>query len=413
MKKSKPIDWKNRIIEHGEMPAARYNAHELNARRHPDHQREALVGSLNEVGWVAPVIVSARTGKLLDGHARVEEAMARDRNALVPFVRVDVSEAEERLILATFDPITNQALYDKDALDALLRDIQTSETGLLSLLADLAAQNDLSLADDEPEPSGGGDDFEAIPDEEQTRVQSGDLWRCGQHLLLCGDSTRSTDVRRLFADGWGEYSIMVTDPPYGVEYDASWRVERGLSSNTNKMGKVTNDDRADWTETWQLFRGNIAYVYHAGAMASIVQSSLETAGFRIRAQIIWAKDRMALSRGDYHWQHEPCWYAVREGAPGRRTDDRTQTTLWTINSREDGGHGHSTQKPVECMLRPIRNHQCDLVYDPFGGSGTTLIAAERARKPARLIEIEPKYVDIILTRWEAETGRTPELIERL
>jgi ParB-like chromosome segregation protein Spo0J len=161
MKKSKPIDWKNRIIEHGEMPAARYNAHELNARRHPDHQREALVGSLNEVGWVAPVIVSARTGKLLDGHARVEEAMARDRNALVPFVRVDVSEAEEKLILATFDPITNQALYDKDALDALLRDIQTSETGLLSLLADLAAQNDLSLADDEPEPSGGGDDFEA------------------------------------------------------------------------------------------------------------------------------------------------------------------------------------------------------------------------------------------------------------
>ena len=415
MKKNR-IDWKNRIIEHGEMPAAQYNAHELNARRHPDYQREALVGSLNEVGWVAPVIVSSRTGKLLDGHARVEETIARDRNALIPFVRVDVTEEEEKLILATFDPITNQAIYDKDALDALLRDIQTSETGLLSLLADLAAQNELSIAvDDEDElPGDGGDDFEAMPDEEQTRVQSGDLWRCGRNLVLCGDSTRSTDVKRLFADGWGTNCIMVTDPPYGVEYDPSWRVEQGLASgNTKKLGKVTNDDRADWTETWQLFRGDVAYVYHAALHSTVVRESLENSGFLVRAQIIWAKSRLIMGRGDYHWKHEPCWYVVREGKPSRRNDDRTQTTVWEIDERDDGGHGHGTQKPVECMLRPIRNHQCDMVYDPFGGSGTTLIAAERARKPARLIEIEPKYVDIILTRWEAETGKTPELIERL
>ena len=137
-KKKKPIDWKNRIVEYGEMPANQYLAHELNARRHPGKQREALIGSLNEVGWVAPVIVSARTGKLLDGHARIEETLTKDENAPVPFVKVDVSENEERTILASFDPITGLATYDREALDALLREVSTGEAALQEMLADLA-----------------------------------------------------------------------------------------------------------------------------------------------------------------------------------------------------------------------------------------------------------------------------------
>jgi hypothetical protein len=137
MSKRKP-DWKNRIIEYGEMPANQYLAHELNARRHPGKQREALIGSLNEVGWVAPVIVSARTGKLLDGHARIEETLTKDENAPVPFVKVDVSENEERTILASFDPITGLATYDREALDALLREVSTGEAALQEMLADLA-----------------------------------------------------------------------------------------------------------------------------------------------------------------------------------------------------------------------------------------------------------------------------------
>ena len=142
MSKRKP-DWKNRIIEYGEMPANQYLAHELNARRHPGKQREALIGSLNEVGWVAPVIVSARTGKLLDGHARIEETLTKDENAPVPFVKVDVSENEERTILASFDPITGLATYDREALDALLREVSTGEAALQEMLAELAAQNDM------------------------------------------------------------------------------------------------------------------------------------------------------------------------------------------------------------------------------------------------------------------------------
>ena len=161
---------------------------------------------------------------------------------------------------------------------------------------------------------------------------------------------------------------------------------------------MENDDNADWTESWRLFPGDAAYVYHAGAKASIVQASLEAAGFAIRAQIIWAKDRMAMSRGDYHWQHEPCWYAVREGGKGHRNDDRTQTTLWNIPARDDAGHGHGTQKPLECMARPIRNHHSEMVYDPFLGSGTTMVACENLKRKCRGIEISPDYCAVILQR---------------
>ena len=178
-----------------------------------------------------------------------------------------------------------------------------------------------------------------------------------------------------------------------------------MNLNTHKLGAVTNDDRADWTDAWRLFPGDVAYVWHGGLKSSVVQTSLEQVGFSMRAQIICANDRLALSRGDYHWQHEPCWYAVREGATGQRTDDRTQSTLWTIPARDDDGHGHGTQKPVECMRRQMQNHVASDVYEPFAGSGTTLIAAEQLGRRCFAIEIEPRYVQIAIDRWEAFTGQ--------
>jgi len=206
--------------------------------------------------------------------------------------------------------------------------------------------------------------------------------------------------------------LMVTDPPYGVEYDPAWRAKAGVNKNRKKLGPVTNDDRADWREAWALFPGTVAYVYHGGLHSGVAQAALEAEGFVMRAQIIWAKDRLVLSRGDYHWQHEPCWYAVRPGeATAPRTDDRRQTTLWEIAStlwripaRDDGGLGHGTQKPVECMARPIRNHHSLAVYDPFLGSGTTLIAAESLSRQCFGLELKPEYLQVAIDRWEAFTG---------
>lgn len=160
----KKTDWKNRIIEHGTAPANEFLAHELNARRHPGQQRESLRGSLNEVGWIAPVIVSARTGKLLDGHARIEEALSVNEYEQVPFIKVDVSEGEERLILASFDPITNQATYDKEVLDALLHEVSTGDAALTQLLADLAEMNGVV-------PPDFSDAFDSLPTEDRAPFQ--------------------------------------------------------------------------------------------------------------------------------------------------------------------------------------------------------------------------------------------------
>ena len=150
--------------------------------------------------------------------------------------------------------------------------------------------------------------------------------------------------------------LMVTDPPYGVSYDPAWRKRAGLNHDRTKLGKVANDDRADWREAWALFPGSVAYVWHAGRYASTCSSRWRPSGFEMRAQIIWAKDRFALSRGHYHWQHEPCWYAVRR-APGA-LDRRPQAVdaLARSPAREEQGYGHGTQKPVECMRRPIENN---------------------------------------------------------
>ena len=171
------------------------------------------------------------------------------------------------------------------------------------------------------------------------------------------------------------------------------------------MGHVTNDDRADWREAWALFPGDVAYVWHGGRHASAVRASLEASGFEIRSQIIWAKDRFALSRGHYHWQHEPCLYAVRGTAHWK--GDRSQIDALAIPSREDRGHGHGTQKPVECMRRPMLNNSSpgQAVYEPFCGSGTSIIAAEMIGRICHAIEIEPGYVDVAIERWQAFTGK--------
>lgn len=198
--------------------------------------------------------------------------------------------------------------------------------------------------------------------------------------------------------------LMVTDPPYGVEYDAAWRAAAGVNKSAKKMGKVENDDRADWSAAWRHFSGAVAYVWCASMFNDVAIASLEAAGFERRSQIIWAKDHFALGRGHYQWQHEPCWYAVRGSA--NWAGGRSQTTVWSVAARDDGGHGHSTQKPVECMRRPMENNSApgQSVYDPFLGSGTSVIAAEQSGRSCYAIELNPQYVDVAIRRWQAFTG---------
>ncbi len=389
--------WRSRIVGHAEVDPAALTPNARNWRLHPTGQRQALTEVLDQVGWVQDVVVNRRSGHLVDGHLRVELAMEQGVKT-VPVVYVDLSDAEEVLVLATLDPLAALATGDSEQLAALLGEVQYEGSGLAAMLDALARDTGLN---DPPTGLTDPDDVPVLA--EQPYVQRGEVYWLGGHRVMCGDATDAADVARLL--GGAAPTLMVTDPPYGVAYDPSWRAAAGVNRSRRRLGTVTNDDRADWREAWALFSGDVAYVWHGGLHSSEVAASLVAVGFDLRTQLVWAKDRFALSRGHYHWQHEPCWYAVRHGATAHWTGDRSQPTVWSIPARDDAGHGHSTQKPVECMERPLRNHAGD-VYDPFLGSGTTLIAAERQGRRCYGLEIEPRYVQVAVERWEAYTGAT-------
>lgn len=387
--------WRSRIVGYGNVDPHDLVGNPRNWRTHPDHQRDALAGLLTEVGWVAEVLVNQRTGFVVDGHLRVASAL-RHGETSVPVRYVDLDDAEERLVLATFDPVSALAGSDADTLAALLEGLQPADAAVAALLKDLAPPLNKHL---------NPDDADLTPPAEPI-TKPGDLWLLGEHRLLCGDSTVAADVERLM-DGDAP-ALMVTDPPYGVDYDAEWRNDRAakgqLAYAARRTQPVDNDDRADWTQAWALSPSSVVYCWSGGLTAIASGLSLEQAGYGIRAQIMWAKSNFPISRGHYHWRHEACWYAVRGDATAGWIGDHSQTTLWEIDLDRNVEGGHSTQKPVECMRRPIRNHSGD-VYDPFVGSGTTIVAAEREGRGCYALDIDPGYCDVSVRRWERVSGR--------
>lgn len=375
--------------------------YESNARTHSESQVLQIVEAIKEWGWTTPILVQP-DGGIIAGHGRVLAAKKLGLHEVPVMVARGWTPAQVSAYVLADNRITENAGWDRSILAselaALVDSFDLSKLGFdereLSRYLDIAAGVGAGLTDEN-----------AVPAVQEALISApGDLWELGEHRLICGDCTQPDVVARLL--GTVKPSLMVTDPPYGVDYDPEWRARAGVNRNTEKLGTVTNDERADWRTAWELFPGTVAYVWHAGIHARTVQESLEAVGFDIRAQIVWAKSRFALSRGHYHWQHEPCWYAVR-GAASNWSGDRSQSTLWTIEEREDSGHGHGTQKPVECMRRPLLNNSSagQAVYEPFAGSGTTLIAAQQTGRACYAIEIEPRYVDVAIRRWQGFTGR--------
>lgn len=385
-------------------PLARLQPYAKNAKAHGADQVAKIAASMAEFGWTVPCLV-AEDGELIAGHGRVLAAIQLGLTEAPVIVLGHLSEAQRRAYRIADNKLTELGDWDEALLSAELQDLLTEDYDLSLIGFDDGELEALLNVSTEPEagPREGEDDVPETPEAPVSRV--GDLWVLGNHRLLCGDSTVATDVERLL--GTVRPLLMVTDPPYGVEYDPSWRNQAG-AAKTKRTGKVLNDDRADWREAWALFPGDVAYVWHGALHAATVAESLETAGFTIRSQIVWAKDRLVLSRGDYHWQHEPCWYAVKKTGKGHWAGDRKQTTLWQIANRDqDADTVHGTQKPVECMRRPILNNSSpgQAVYEPFMGSGTTLIAAETTGRVCLGIELNPAYVDVAVQRWQKFTGQ--------
>lgn len=250
------------------------------------------------------------------------------------------------------------------------------------------------------------DDYEE-PEEIETDIQLGDLFefKIGNlcHRLLCGDSTSSEAVNKLL-DGKIP-AVLVTDPPYGVNYDPNWRAKAG--SKIKSTLKVENDDNPNWFEAYCLFPGDVAYVWHGALFSHVFAFDLEKAGFQLVSQIIWNKNAGAMSRGDIHWKHEPCWYAVRKGKKHNWQGARNVFSVWDIQNlscksvrEREGVSGHGTQKPIECMARPIMNNSMinDIVYDSFIGSGTTMVASHQLHRNCYGMDLNPKCCQMVVDR---------------
>jgi DNA modification methylase len=370
-----------------------------NARTHSPAQVAEIAGSIRAFGFTSPILVG-EGADVVAGHGRLAAARLLGLSAVPVIPLRALSEVQRRQLMLADNRIALNAGWDPEMLKLELNDLASLGTDLKVL-----GFTEQELAAIWKGAGVGLTDENDVPEPQTVAVsKQGDVWQLGQHRVGCGDSRDPDMVAAVLAGAAPQ--LMVTDPPYGVEYDPEWRHRRGVNNST-RTGKIQNDEIADWTPTWDLFPGEIAYVWHGALRSTIVAESLFKSGFSIRAQIIWAKERLVMSQGDYHWQHEPCWYAVRK--KGNWTGDRKQTTLWTIpTGGQDAETEHATQKPVECMRRPMLNNSSagQLVYEPFLGSGTTLIAAQSSSRVCLAIEIDPLFVDVTIRRWEAFTGQT-------
>jgi DNA modification methylase len=399
---AKSDDWPAFNVERRQASALK--PYKNNARTHSDEQVAQIAASIREWGWTQPILIDEKGG-VISGHGRLLAAQSQGVDEVPVIVAHGWSKDQIKAYVLADNQLALNAGWDQDLLRVEIGALGAAgfDTELLGFGADALAD----LFSDKTDGLTDPDDVPELPVNPVSR--SGDLWILGPHRLLCGDATVATDVESLL--GSVKPLLMVTDPPYGVEYDPAWCDKAGATA-TRRIGKVLNDDRADWRKAWSLFPGDVAYVWHGALHAATVADSLDAAGFDVRSQIIWAKDRLVLSRGDYHWQHEPCWYAVRKTGKGHWAGDRKQTTLWQISNRDqDAETVHGTQKPVECMRRPIENNSSpgQTVYEPFSGSGTTIIAAEITGRACRAIELSPIYVDVAVQRWQDFTGRQARL----
>jgi DNA modification methylase len=252
----------------------------------------------------------------------------------------------------------------------------------------------------------------------------------GDHRLICGDCTQSDVVDRLL--GSAKPILLVTDPPYGIELDSEWRDRAGLNgcgpAEPSYMKKrteghtqttISGDTRADWSDAFELVPSlQVAYVWHASVFTRDVLNGLERIGFLYPQQIIWNKGRVVLTRTHYWYQHEPCWYVRKKRAPWFGKPGSANSTIWDspspkfiMSGSDEEKFDHPTQKPVELMRKPIQNHTVpgEAVYEPFCGSGTTLMAAEQTGRICYAVELDPKYVDVIVRRWQSFTGKEATL----
>ena len=390
--------------------------HPQNYRRHPEHQLAILQESLRVHGQQKPVVI-APDGTILAGHGLVEAARAEGWTEIACHV---YDGPYPEAFLAIDNRASDLAEDDEAALAALLRDLEAQDQ-LTAAGWESDDLNELLLRLEAEEKRGREETFDvdqAMAEVEQqqgpTRVQPGELWQLGRHRVLCGDSTDPLQMARLMAGA--KAGLLATDPPYGVGYDGNQH-RRRVSPTQHGGGivyrPIENDDLAGseleefLTKAFSAAAEHLTaeatwYVWHASRTRPCFLSALAAVGVEVHQEIVWVKEGFQFGRSDYHWQHEPCLYGWRE--THSFLGPRNQSTVWQVARESD--HQHPTTKPVRLWEIPAENHlhPGQILLDPFLGSGTAIMAAERTGRTTYGLELEPRYCDVILFRWESFTG---------
>ena len=391
-------------------PIDKIRPYDKNPRKIPQKAIDKVASSIKEFGWRQPIVID-EDGVIIAGTVRYFAG----RKLGLELVPVHVAKGLTPEQVRAYRLMDNRSHEETDWEPDLLR-LEITELKALDFDMKFTGFEPREIDEFLVSPIAEDRGNQVPPDSTKPISRLGELWRCGDSRVMHGDATNQEHVS--LALGELKPQLMISDSPYGISLDPMWREEAGLATPV-QTGTIANDDRVDWSAAYRLFPGDVAYIWHAGLHSGTVAMNLQDVGFEIRAQIIWVKPRFVLSRGSYHWAHEPCYYCVRKGARSRWRGDRTQSTVWTVatlnpfggKNQEETATGHGAQKPLEICRRPMLNHteRGDTIYDPFLGSGTSLIAAELTGRVCCGLEIDPKYVDLIVRRWQLLTGRPATL----
>jgi DNA modification methylase len=372
-----------------------------NSRTHSDAQVAQIAASIKEFGWTNPILVSG-DDSIIAGHGRLMAARKLGMEEVPVIVLDHLSKSQQRALVIADNQLALNAGWNMDMLKAEIEDLQLDDFDLNILGFDDKFLDGLL----EPEPTAGLTDEDAVPEVPETpKTVLGDVWVLGNHRLMCGDST-SIDALQKLTEG-SLVDMWLTDPPYNVAYEGGTKEK--LTIQNDSMGD--NDFRQFLRDAYVaadavMKAGAVFYIWHADSEGYNFRGAAKDAGWQVRQCLVWKKSSLVMGRQDYHWQHEPCLYGWKEGAAHLWATDRKQTTILEFNKPSRNGE-HPTMKPVELFEYQMLNNTkgADLVLDSFGGSGTTIIAAEKHGRYGRLMELDPKYCDVIIKRWQDFTGK--------
>ena len=375
-----------------------------NARQHSDAQVAQIAASIREFGWAAPIIVDAQSN-VIAGHGRLLAARKLGL-AEVPVVSMDhLSDTQRRALILADNKIAENATWDEAVLGVELAAL--SEAGFELGLTGFSQDEWERLIEGDLSDEKGLTDEDAVPEvSEHAVTKPGDIWILGDHKLLCGDATKADDFKALLGDELVDMTF--TDPPYNVNY-ANTAKDKMRGKNrpimNDNLGEGFGSFLFDACDNILARTKGAVYIAMSSSELDTLQGAFRAAGGKWSTFIIWAKNTFTLGRADYQRQYEPILYGWRDGTDHYWCGARDQGDVWHINKPQKNDL-HPTMKPVELVERAVRNSSKtrDLVLDPFGGSGSTLIACEKSGRRARLIELDPKYVDVIVKRWEAFSG---------